>query len=547
MTPAAGHARRVVAVGVIGAVTAGGIWTAVSATSASTSSAAGAPAGHTGLATVVRADLAAQQTISGTVGYDGTWTVVLPAGSTAAAVAQAEVRVTTDELALAADRTSLQDASAPDVEATAADQQAVGAARAAVDADQAHLHTDRASLRAAEARAAAVCSPGSTTSAAACTAAPLTVSQWQVKVNADSQAAGHDQAALQQASSALTAAQHHEAQTDHQGEIQIAGAELTLAADQAALATSQQTELTPGATFTGLPAAGQVVRQGHALYALDGHSVPLLYGPVPQWRAFRAGMADGPDVAELNQALTALKFEAGTAPGIRFTDATAAGIRRLQASLGVDQTGAMLLGDVVFEPNALHIATLNMYPGSPAQPGTAVLTATSTTLVVTALVPLDYVGSVNPGTPVTVDLPNGRSGVSGVVRDVGTSVNPASSGGQGGEGGNAVGAINGAAGGQGSSGATTVPATVTFTDPTLARGLAQAAVLVHVTIQTAHGVLAVPVDALLALDGGGEGVEVVAGGVHRIVAVQTGLFSSTQVAIVGPGITAGAQVEVPVS
>jgi hypothetical protein len=68
---------------------------------------------------------------------------------------------------------------------------------------------------------------------------------------------------------------------------------------------------------------------------------------------------------------------------------------------------------------------------------------------------------------------------------------------------------------------------------------------VHVTTQTAHGVLAVPVDALLALDGGGEGVEVVAGGLHRILTVQTGLFSGTQVAITGPGITAGAQVEVP--
>jgi hypothetical protein len=53
------------------------------------------------------------------------------------------------------------------------------------------------------------------------------------------------------------------------------------------------------------------------------------------------------------------------------------------------------------------------------------------------------------------------------------------------------------------------------------------------------------VEALLALDGGGEGVEVVGGGVHRIVAVQTGLFSGTQVEITGQGITAGAQVEVP--
>jgi hypothetical protein len=273
--------------------------------------------------------------------------------------------------------------------------------------------------------------------------------------------------------------------------------------------------------------------------------VPLLYGQIPQWQAFRAGMADGPDVAELNLALTALGFESATSPGDRFTDATVAGIRRLQASLGLDQTGVLLVGEVVFEPGALHIASVNVYRGSPAQPGTTVLSATSTTLVVTALVPLDYVGSVNPGAPVTVDLPNGRTGVAGVVRDMGASVSPGPSGGQGGAGGNGAGTANGPGGGQGDSGATAVSATVNFSDPTVAHGLDQAAVLVHVTTQTAHGVLAVPVDALLALDGGGEGVEVVAGGVHRIVAVQTGLFSGTQVAIIGPGIAEGARVEVP--
>jgi hypothetical protein len=545
MTMVTGPARRILAVGVIGAVAAGGIWGGLAVTSASTSSAAGGTATEpTGLANVLRADLAAQQTISGTIGYDRAWTVVLPAGTTAAALAQAQVRVTTDQLGLAADRTSLQDATAADAETTAANQEAVSAAQAAEASDESQLHNDQASLRAAQASAASLCAPASRVAAGSCPVGRQAVSQGEAKVNADSQAAGHDQAALQQASSGLTAAQQHAAQTEHQGDTQIAGAEINLAADQSALASSQQTALAPGTTFTGVPAAGQVVRQGQTLYALDSQSVPLLYGAVPQWRAFRPGMADGPDVAELNRALTALGLESGTT-GVRFTDTTAAGIRRLQASLGLAQTGALLVGEVVFEPSALHIASVNVNPGSPAQPGTTVLSATATTLVVTALVPLTYVGSVNPGAQVTVDLPNGRSGVPGVVRDVGASVSPGSSNGQGGGGGNGAGNSNGPGSGQGGSGATTVPATVTFSDPIVARGLDQAAVLVHVTTQTARGVLAVPVEALLALDGGGEGVEVIAGGVHRIVAVQTGLFSGTQVEITGPGITAGAQVEVP--
>jgi hypothetical protein len=358
-------------------------------------------------------------------------------------------------------------------------------------------------------------------------------------------AAAHDQSAVQQAAATLTAAQQHAAQAEHPLTAQVAGAGANLAADQAALAVAMQTALNPGATFTGLPAVGQVVGQGQALYALDGHNVPLLYGPVPQWRAFRAGMDDGPDVAALNQALTALGFESGVSQAAHFADATGAGVRRLQASLGVDQTGVLRLGEVVFEPGPVRVSAVNAHAGSPAQPGTTVLGATSTRLVVTAQVPLNFVGSINAGAAVTVDLPDGRAGVAGTVRDLGTSVTPAASGGQSGGAANGSGGGNGSAGGQGGTGPSSVPATVTLSDPVTARGLDQAAVLVHVTTQTARGVLAVPVDALLALDGGGEGVEVVAVGLHRIVAVQTGLFAGTQVAITGPGITEGTQVEVP--
>jgi multidrug efflux pump subunit AcrA (membrane-fusion protein) len=535
------RAGRVVAVGLIVAVVgATAAWAGVTATSASTSSSAGGTrADGTGLATVVRADLASQQTIPGTVGYDGAWTVVLPGGTTAAAVAQAQLRVTTDQLTLDADRTSLQDTTAADAQTTAADQQAVATAQAAEGPDQAQLHGDQASLQAAQAHAVSACGSGPT----ACAAEQQTVAQWQARVAADTQAADRDQTTLQQADAGLTGALQHAAQAEHQAEAQVAAAGANLAADQAALATGQRTALDPGVTFTGLPAVGQVVRQGQPLYALEGRSVPLLYGPVPQWRSLRPGMDDGPDVAELNQALTALGFEPGVSAAAHFTDATTAGIRRLQSSLGLGQTGVLLLGEVAFEPGPLRIAGVNVHPGSPAQPGTAVLDATSTALVVTALVPLSDVGSVKPGAGVTVDLPDGRTGVPGSVRDVGTSVNPGPGG--GGAGGSGSGATNGAAGGQGGAGATSVAATVTFSDPTIAQGLDQAAVLVHVTTQTARDALAVPVEALLALDGGGEGVEVVTGGVHRIVAVQTGLFAGTQVQIAAPGIDVGTQVEVP--
>ena len=70
---------------------------------------------------------------------------------------------------------------------------------------------------------------------------------------------------------------------------------------------------------------------------------------------------------------------------------------------------------------------------------------------------------------------------------------------------------------------------------------------VNITTQTARNVLAVPVNALLALQGGGYGVEVVTGKTSHLVGVTTGLYGNTLVQVSGSGITAGTLVEVPSS
>ena len=64
-------------------------------------------------------------------------------------------------------------------------------------------------------------------------------------------------------------------------------------------------------------------------------------------------------------------------------------------------------------------------------------------------------------------------------------------------------------------------------------------------VQSARDVLAVPVTALLALAGGGYGVEVVLpSGAHHLVGVTTGIFAGGLVQVSGPGITAGTKVVV---
>jgi len=70
-------------------------------------------------------------------------------------------------------------------------------------------------------------------------------------------------------------------------------------------------------------------------------------------------------------------------------------------------------------------------------------------------------------------------------------------------------------------------------------------VQVSLTTQSATGVLAVPVSALLALQGGGYGLEVVRpNGAHRLVGVRTGIFAGSMVQVSGAGITAGTRVVV---
>ena len=91
--------------------------------------------------------------------------------------------------------------------------------------------------------------------------------------------------------------------------------------------------------------------------------------------------------------------------------------------------------------------------------------------------------------------------------------------------------------------------TVQLNRPLAAGDFDQAPVSVSIVAAHVNAVLAVPVSALVALAGGGYAVEVVhetgTTAPRQLVAVQTGLFSSTLVQVSGAGIAAGQRVEVP--
>jgi hypothetical protein len=284
-----------------------------------------------------------------------------------------------------------------------------------------------------------------------------------------------------------------------------------------------------GGTLTWLPSAGQVIRQGHALYKTDnGSPVVLLDGSVPAWRSLDEGVT-GEDVSQLNHDLVALgdadSADISALGWDYFSWATAAGVAKLQSALGVSSpSGSLPLGSVVFEPEAIRVGQLTGSLGGPASG--PVLAATSDRHVVTVPLDASQQGEVKAGDRVTVTLPDGTT--PGVVSSVGTVATTSQSGG------NAT---------------TTIPVQVTLTDPQAAGTLDQAPVTVNITTATARGALVVPVTALVAQSPGRYVVEVVGPeNTRRWVPVTPGIFddASGLVQVTG-ALTPGQRVVVPAS
>jgi hypothetical protein len=288
-------------------------------------------------------------------------------------------------------------------------------------------------------------------------------------------------------------------------------------------------------TVTWLPAPGRVIHDGQVLYRVDQAPVTLLYGTTPAYRALAVG-ATGADVSELNHDLVSLGFVQRSEVDDAWDDfavATADGVATLQHHLGVEQTGSLPLGEVVFLPTAARITSLNAVLGGPATG--PVMTASSTVPTVTVALDPSLQSEVAAGDRVTITLPNGAN-TPGVVTSVGTVATeaPSDSGGGGGPG--------------GADSGPTVSVQIRPARMNAADHLDQALVEVAITDRVVHDALAVPVGALLARAGGGYAVEVVAtDGVHQLIPVTPGLFDDAagEVQISGSGLASGQRVVVP--
>ena len=173
-------------------------------------------------------------------------------------------------------------------------------------------------------------------------------------------------------------------------------------------------------TITALPSIGQVIGQDQVLYEVNGEPVVLIYGSTPAYRTLSEGAyasdVTGPDVAELNADLVTLGYATTAeipAGSDEFTWETKEALEKLQAHLGVAQTGTLTLGQAVFLPAAVRVAAVSATLGAAARPGQAVLTATSDSRQVTIALDASQQSEVAVGDKVTITLPNNESDARG--------------------------------------------------------------------------------------------------------------------------------------
>jgi multidrug efflux pump subunit AcrA (membrane-fusion protein) len=458
---------------------------------------AGDNAYPTSLTTVERRSLTSQTQVSATLGYADASTISVPAGTAPSSVAQAQQALTTAQSQLSSAQAT-----------RSADETSLQQAQAALASDMAKQAVDCRGDNAAQAAATGGGGTGDSSG------------------NSGAGACATDAQAVATGRQAVTADEAKVAADANQ----VSSAEAGLSSAQANLATAQTSAAAygQGATYTMLPAAGDVIRRGQALYGVNGTPATLLYGTVTPWRAFAPGMSPGPDVAALNANLEKLGYGHGLG-GDAFTGATSAAVEAFQSARGLPRTGTLALGSVIFEPGAVRVTSVTPTLGSAVQAG-PVLGITSMKRVVTIALDAAQQSSVAVGDPVLITLPD-NSTTPGKVTYVGTVATVPSSNGQD----------------NGGSSTPTIEVDVTPTHPAATGRLDQAPVDVSIVTGSVRNAIVVPVNALLALASGGYAVEVASGGGRHLVAVQLGLFDDADglVQVTGSGLAPGQRVVIP--
>lgn len=154
---------------------------------------------------------------------------------------------------------------------------------------------------------------------------------------------------------------------------------------------------------------GEGVAQGTVLYTVDLRPVVIGRGAVPAFRDLSEG-ASGQDVGQLQQLLADLGFYRGAVDG-KARSATASAIKAWQKSLGMEQTGVVLAGDVIFVPSLPMRVTLDselVFRGATLGGGETVLSGLPTEPNFTIPVSDAQAAMMKTGTRVEILSPEGE-------------------------------------------------------------------------------------------------------------------------------------------
>jgi peptidoglycan hydrolase-like protein with peptidoglycan-binding domain len=249
------------------------------------------------------------------------------------------------------------------------------------------------------------------------------------------------------------------------------------------------------------------------LYTVDSQPVVALTGALPAWRTLNSSSADGADIAQLEGAMVALGYDpTGT---VKVDDSwgsgTTAMVKRWQAGLGLDQTGTVTLGSVVFIPHTATVSSTTVAVGDAVHDGDTVLELSGTVQRVVIDVPTELQADVTPsmrvdvaGTPGTVTRLRSADGTNGV----------------------------------------TVQAVISPDKPLDAK--AGSIVKVTISYAVATGQLVVPTESVVSRLDGTYALETVNGsGAHVFVPVQIVAVSGNRTAVTGEGVSESMKILAP--
>lgn len=312
------------------------------------------------------------------------------------------------------------------------------------------------------------------------------------------------------------------------------------------LATVEQRDLidtfeTDGTLTYGDPKAIHVTAEGYIselpevddvpsfdapVFLIDDEPVFLMQGDLPQYRDFKPSMKDGPDVLQLEESLSKMTFidNSNITVDEDYTSATQDAMDRLYEHYGYEAPDDFPIGTILFVPEPFRVDELDVDRGQLFNGG-AVFGATSPNYKVVVNVDSKRLQYFTEGVEATVELPSGEK-VLGVVkggtREVQGSFNSANS----------------------NESDVTIEVEIELKESVDDQYPEGAPVAVSVTKDEFKDVTVVPVNALVAVAGGGFAVDVWNGSSGDLVAVEIGADVDGLVAITGE-IEAGQQVVVP--